>query len=388
MSDRNIVIAGYAETAIVRRSGRTAYDLGGEAFASLLHQTGLTPDLIDGACVSSSISEADNCFLANYMCEALGIAPTWLNTSSLGGASVVAGVARAASAIRDRQCSVAVVLSADAPTSRVRQVYGGYRPEFQAPTGAAGPPAAFGMLMNRYAHEFGLKAEALGALAVAQRRGALLNENACEVLRHPLSLQDYLESRMVADPLRLLDCVMYCDGANAILVTSEDRARTLGLHRTVGIAGYAERTNHQRSSSMTDVCSTGFAPVAASLYAATGMRPSQIQSVQAYDDFTIAVMMQLEDFGICARGEGSQFLLDTPIGYDGVLPINTGGGQLSAGQPGLASGGIMVVEAVRQLMGEAGARQIPGVRNALVTGLGVIPYAGNWSTSAAMILES
>ena len=109
---------------------------------------------------------------------------------------------------------------------------------------------------------------------------------------------------------------------------------------------------------------------------------------QPYDDFTIAVMMKFEAFGFCKRGEGSDFTLRTDLSHTGELPLNTGGGQISAGQPGLASGGLNLAEAVRQMFGEGGARQVADPRNALITGIGVIPYARNWGTSSAMILEA
>jgi acetyl-CoA acetyltransferase len=388
MAVTDIVVAGYAETRIEFASGRTAYDLGGEVLASLLVATGIEKGAIDGVSVTSSISEASNNFVANFMCDALGLAPTWLNCSSLGGASVVAGVARAASAIRDGACEVALVLSADAPSTVSRQVYGAYRGEFQDPVGVLRPPAAFGLLMSRYDHQFGLRPEALAKIAVTQRAHGLMNENAYPKLRKPLTEADYLASRMIADPLRLLDCVMYCDGANALLVTAEVTARRFGLKKMARIAGYAERTNHDAGVALPDVTETGFTDVARRLFTRTGLRPSSIRMFHPYDDFTIAVLMQLEAFGFCARGTGSDYVLATDLSLSGPLPLNTGGGQLSAGQPGLAGGGVPMVEAVRQLFGDAGPRQVSNPTNALVTGLGVIPYAGSWATSAALILET
>lgn len=388
MARSEIVIAGYAETRIDFRTGRSAYDLGGEVFSLLLEATGIGKSVIDGVSVTAAISEASNNFVANFMCDALGLSPTWLNCGTLGGASVVAGVARAASAIRDGMCEVALVLSADAPSTVSRQVYGAYRDEFQDPAGVLRPPAAFGLLMDRYRHQHGLKAEALGKVAVTQRAHGLLNGNAYAKLRKPLALEEYLASRMIADPLRLLDCVMYCDGANALLVTSDATARRLGLRKMVRVAGYAEISNHDGSSACPDIIESGFAKVAPAVFSRAGLGPADIRMFHPYDDFTIAVLMQLEEFGFCERGAGSDYILATDLSHTGELPLNTGGGQMSAGQPGLAGGGVMLVEAVRQMFGEAGPRQVADPRNALVTGLGVIPYARNWATSAAMILEA
>jgi acetyl-CoA acetyltransferase len=385
---RDVVIAGYSETAIDFKTGRSAYDLGGEALAELLAATKIDKDAIDGLSVTAPLSECPNPFFAVYMAEALGLTPTWLNYGGIGGCSATGGVARAASAIRDGMCEVALVLSADAPSTSWRANYGAYRPEFQDPPGVQGPPATFGLLMSRYRHQFGIKSEALGKIAITQRQHALHNDNAYAKFKTPITMADYEKSRVIADPLRLLDCVMFCDGANAFLVTSAARARSLGLAKMVYPTAYAEITNFNGNRSCPDITETGFSRVAPKVYEQSGLRPKDIRMFQPYDDFTIAVMMKFEDFGFCKRGQGSDFTLDTDLSIKGTLPLNTGGGQISAGQPGLASGGLNLAEAVRQLFGEGGGRQIDNPRNALVTGIGVIPYARNWGTSAAMILES
>jgi acetyl-CoA acetyltransferase len=385
---RDIVIAGYSETPIDFKTGRSAYDLAGEAFAKILAATHIDKDAIDGLSVAMPLSEAPNPFFAAYMVEALGLMPTWLNCGALGGCSAIGGVSRAASAIRDGLCEVALVLSADAPSTVWRANYGAYRPEFQDPTGVQGPPASFGLLMSRYHHQFGIKSEALGKIAVTQRQHALHNDNAYAKLKKPITMADYETSRVIADPLKLLDCVMFCDGANAFLVTTETRARELGLSKMAYPTAYAEITNYNGNKSCPDITETGFASVAPKVYKQSGLAAKDIRMFQPYDDFTIAVMMKFEDFGFCKRGQCSDFTLDTDLSIKGTLPLNTGGGQISAGQPGLASGGLNLAEAVRQMFGEGGGRQIDNPKNALVTGIGVIPYARNWGTSAAMILEN
>ena len=387
MAKSDIVIAGYSETPVLFRSGRSAYDFAGEALASLLASTGLEKSAIDGLSVTVPLSETANPFFSVYMAEGLGLSPTWLNYGGIGGCSATGGVARAMSAIRDGHCEVAVVISADAPSTKWGANYGAYRGEFQDPIGVQGPPAVFGLLMSRYAHQYGLKEEALGKIAITQRNHALLNDNALEKFRKPLSMEDYLASRVVADPLRVLDSVMFCDGANAFLVMKRERADALGLKKVVYPSAYAELTNVNGTDPCADITETGFSKIAPKLYAQAGLKASDIDMFQPYDDFTIAVLMKFEDFGFCGRGEGSDFVLNTDLSYSGTLPLNTGGGQISAGQPGLASGGLNLAEAVRQLFGEGGKRQVKNPKNALVTGIGVIPFARNWGTSAAMILE-
>ncbi len=388
MSKDSIVIAGYAETAVEFKSGRSAYDFAGEAFADLLAATGIEKAVVDGLSVNVPLSECANAFYAVYMCEALGLSPSWLNYGGIGGCSATGGVARAAAAIRDGQAEVAVVLSADAPSTNWSANYGAWRGEFQDPVGVLGPPAAFGLLMSRYEHQYGLNYEALAKIAITQREGALLNDNAFAKLKKPLRVEDYMNSRMIADPLRLLDCVMFCDGGNAFLVTTEAKAKEFGIGKMVRPTAYAEVTNFKGADPVADITETGFSELAPKVFAKSGLGPDDIGSFHPYDDFTIAVMMQLEDFGFCEKGRGSDYVMATDLSCTGELPLNTGGGQLSAGQPGLASGGLNLAEAVRQLFGEAGGRQVANRQNALVTGIGVIPYARNWGTSAAMILEA
>ncbi len=387
MKQHDIVIAGYSETKIDQKTGKSAYELGGEAFDLLLQSTGVPKRAIDGLSVNAAISEACNPFFAVFMCDALGLTPSWLNLSGLGGCSSLGGVARAASAIRDGQCEVAVVLGADALGTFNRSMFGAWRGEFLEPTGALGPPAAFGLLMSRYEHQFGLKYEALGKIAITQREHALLNDNACPKLRKPLTMQEYLSSRMIADPLRLLDCVMVCEGANAVLVTSEAKARALGLKKMAYITGYAELTNFGGDDPLTDITLSGHSQIASRVFERAGRKPDDIRMFHPYDDFTIAVVMQLEEYGFAPRGKGCDYVLATDLSFKGKLPLNTGGGQISAGQPGLAGGGLNLVEAVRQMFGEGGARQVADPKNALVTGIGMIPYGRNWSVNTALILE-
>lgn len=388
MTDRNIGIAGYAEIPNRFKTGRSAYDLAGEALAALQQSTGIRLEDIDGLSVTAALSEGTNPFYPAYMCEALGITPTWLNLSGIGGCSALSGIMRAISAVREGQCKVAVVLSADAPSTIYRADFGAQRPEFQEPQAAARPPAAFGLLMSRYAHQFKFNEEALAKVAMVQRDHAVLNENALPKLRKPLTLDEYRASRLVADPLRLLDSVMFCDGANAFLVVSREEAKRLGLSRMAVPVAYAEVTNINGRDPLADITENGFSHVAPRLFKQAGMTPRDVRMFHPYDDFTIAVQMQLESLGFCRRGEGADFILDTDLSFKGTLPLNTSGGQISAGQPGLAGGGLNVVEAVRQLFGEGGGRQVADPRNALVTGIGVIPYGRNWATSAAMILEA
>tara|TARA_R110000868_G_scaffold14669_10_gene67983 strand:+ start:5720 stop:6901 length:1182 start_codon:yes stop_codon:yes gene_type:complete len=387
LAGRDVGIVACAETKIERRSGRSPYEFAAEALEEILVKTGLVPADIDGFATNVPHSESSNQYYTPYLTDYLGIAPRWMDISDHGGGSAIAGVSRAAMAIQAGMCELAVVLCADTPTTAWKAANGGYRTDFWDPTGIQGPPGGFGLLMNRYMHQYDLNLEGLGRLAVAQRDGAVLNDLAYEKLRVPITVRDYLDSRMISSPIRLLDCVMFADGAAAVLLTSTERARKMNIGDIVYPTAYSEIVNYNGAEQTPDITETGFAVIGPEILEKAGMTTADIRMFHPYDDFLIAEVMQLEQIGWCGRGEGSHFLMETDVSYRGSLPINTGGGQISAGQIGLASGMTNLVEAVRQMRGEAGARQVSDPANALVTGIGVITYGRSWKVSNAMMLD-
>lgn len=384
----DIVIAAFAETPIVHGSGRSAYDLAGDVMHELCERHGLVPGDIDGFAATAALSEGSSPFHAAYMADTLGLEVDWLQSGNVGGSSMLCAVSAAASALRDARCRIALVVGADAPSTRYVNDAHAYRDEFQVPTGVLRPPQAFGLIQNAYAGRYGNPEKALGKVVLTQRAHALHNDRASAKLKHALTMDQYLRSRMIADPLRLLDSVMFCDGANGVLMMREDTAATLGLRKLARLAGYAERTHYRAREGTPDLLDSGFGVVGQRALAQAGLRPGDLDQVQLYDDFSIAVLLQLEHLGFCERGQGAAFVEHSDFSHTGTLPLNTGGGQLSAGQPGLASGGLNLVEAVRQLFGQAGATQVPGARNALVTGIGGISYSRGWMMSNALVLES
>lgn len=387
LASRDVAIAAYGETRIERRSGKTPYEFAALVFEEILAKTGLVPADIDGFATNVPHSESVNQYYTTYLCDYLGVTPRWMQVSDHGGGSALAGISRAAMAIQAGMCEMAIVLCADAPSTSWRAANGGFRVAFWDPTGIQGPPGGFGLLMNRYMAQYDLKPEALGKLAVAQREGAVLNDNAYEKLRSPITVEDYMNSRVISSPVRLLDCVMFADGAAGVLVTSTERARRMSTGNLVFPTAYSEIVNFNGREAQPDITETGFSVVGPEVLAKAGLTPSDIRMFHPYDDFLIAEMLQLEQIGWCGRGEGSDFLLETDVSYRGILPINTGGGQISAGQIGLASGMTNLVEALRQMTGEAGERQVKNPRNALVTGIGIIPYGRNWHVSNILTLE-
>ncbi|NUZ07305.1 thiolase family protein [Piscinibacter koreensis] len=385
---RDVAIVAYGETKIATKTGRSAYDLASEVFEQILERTGLEPKDIDGLAVSETMSETKNPFYSVYMADLLGLTTRWNQVTGLGGCSALANIARAASAIREGYCETVLVIASDAQSSlAVPAEQGAQRFEFQYPVGLKGPVGVFGLMTQRYRHLHGLKDEALAKLAVTQRNHALLNDNACEKLRKPITERDYLESKFVSDPLRMLDSVMVCDGANGVLVTSVENAERIGAKQRVYPVAYSEITNHKGTDFTAEVTDTGFSVVGPDVLRKAGMSVKDIRMLQCYDDFLIALMLVMEGFGFCEVGQASDFVLANDFSFSGNLPLNTGGGQISAGQAGLAGGGTNLVEAVRQLFGEGGARQVPNPVNSLVTGIGQIPYGKNWGVSNAMILE-
>lgn len=386
MSLRDTAIVGYAETKIVEKSDRDVWELGAEILDTLLERTGFEKGEIDGLLLSTSMTGASNVFWSQTTADQLGLELDFCQTVDIGGCSPVGALARATAAIDAGLCTTALLLYADTQAAENNFRMRAFHSEWTLPYGLLGAPAAFGLLSKRYEQQFGLDYAALGKLAVTQRDHALLNENACEKLRKPITVEDYLNSRMIADPIRLLDSVMICDGATGLLVTSRRRAEQKGMTKIVVPIGYGERTNFRWNESVVDVTETGHSVAGKRAFAAAGLGPRDVCSFHPYDDFIIAIMMQLEMLGFCKHGQGCEFVRETDFAYTGNLPLNTGGGQISAGQTGLAGGGINLIEGVRQLFGEGGKRQVKNTANALVTGIGGIPYARNWTTSAVMIL--
>ena len=386
MALRDAAIVGFAETKIESRANRDVWDFGGQILASLIERTGIEKGEIDGMLVNASITGAGNCFWSQTTADYLGLELDFCQTVDLGGCSASGAVARAAAALDAGLCTTILLLNADTQASedniRMRAFHG----EWADPYGLIGPPADFGLISRRYDHLFGLDLEAIAKLAVTQRNHALMNDNACEKLRRPITVQDYLDSRMIADPVRLLDCVMVCDGANGMLMTTRKRAKEKGFDKFVVPLGYGERTNYRAAENLADITESGHAVAGQRAFAQAGLKPADVGSFHPYDDFLIAIMLQMEMLGFAPRGQGCAFINETNLGHDGDLPLNTSGGQISAGQAGLAGGGTNLIEAVRQLFGEGGARQVANRSNALVTGIGWIPYARNWGTSVTLLL--
>ncbi len=384
MADEEIAIAGYYETELERRSGRDVYEIAGEAASGVVEETGIEKEDIDGLAVLCSFSGANEPFWSPRVNESIALSPEWLTQIDIGGASALGGVLRAAEAIKSGRAETVMVLGADAPTTQWNTEYKGYRNQFEEPYGPQGPPGLFGLFQNKIDEELGITDEHLGKLAMTQRKHAQMNSKA--LLTDDMEMDDYLNSTMVSDPVKLLDSVMFCDGGAAVIVTTGENAETI-TDTPVYLSGSGEYHNHNGSDPTPDVTKSGFQKTSKQAYNEAGLTPEDIDSFQPYDDFTSAVALQLADNGFTTRENLAEYIDETDFSINGDLPLNTGGGQLSTGQPGLSSGMINLVESLRQLRGEAGKRQVDNVENALITGIGVVLMARNWHSNITSILE-
>ena len=353
----------------------------GQAMRALVQGSGLAKAQIDGLTVSSFSLAPDT---AVGVTQHLGLSPRWLDHIPMGGAAGIVALRRAARAVQAGDANIVACVAGD--TNHIdsfRQLLSGFS-RFQTdaayPYGYGGPNANFALLTDRYMQEYGATRADFGRICVAQRDNALKNPHA--LMKKPLSLQQYLDARPIADPIALFDCVMPCAGAEAFLVMSVDEAERRGLpYATLEAA--IERHNAHPDDSIQ--LRGGWTVDADQLYAMADCTPQDIDLLQTYDDYPVISMMQIEDLGFCAKGEAAQFVRDYDLTITGDFPHNTSGGQLSAGQAGAAGGFLGLVEAIRQVTGTAGPTQVPGARRAMVSGFGMINYDRGLCSGAAIL---
>jgi acetyl-CoA acetyltransferase len=348
-----------------------------------LQQAGMSKNDFDGQ--GLGVAHAEVAHTVNWsaaVAEVLGISPQVLLRADQGGASASALLIRAAAMIHAGIVDRVLVVGADTPLNmpsvapglplspeRTRGVFW----DFQGPFGVMGASAQFALVYSRYLHEYGVTPEQMAKVAVNARYHAGLHEGA--IYRKPITVQEYLDSRVLTDPIRLLDCVPIVNGGLAYVVTSAKTARTL-TDRPVYLRASARPTTtttaRARGPTSRTPASCRPRPRRCRWRACTHQ---DVQFFQPYDDYPFVAMMTIEDHGFCRKGEGGRFVEDHDLHFDGDFPMSTDGGQLSGGQPGGAIGGFMpLVESVTQLRGEAGARQVRDARLGISCGFGGIPY--------------
>jgi len=380
-SYEGVAVAVPVTVPYVRYSTLSAHWFIGQAIDALVKASGVVKDEIDGLCLSSFSLVPDT---AVGVTQHLGLSPRWLDHVPTGGASGVMCLRRAARAVQAGDADVVACVAAD--TNHVdsfRQTLGSFSNfarDATYPYGSGGPNSIFAFITANYMRSFGARREDFGRIAVDQRTNALANANA--LFKKPLTLDEYMAARPIADPIHLFDCVMPCAGAEAFLVMSEQRARDLGLAHVV-IRGAIERHNAYADDPV--MVRGGWGVDRADLYAQAGIAPQQLDLVQTYDDYPVIVMMQFEDLGFCEKGEGPAFVRAHRMSYDGDFPNNTSGGQLSSGQAGAAGGFLGMTETIRQLTGQAGARAVKDASLGLVAGFGMVTYDRCLCTGAVIL---
>lgn len=368
-------IVGAAESDFGQvADGMSVFDLMAQGVHRALDDCGLHLKDIDGLFSATTQSRMSVLGLAEY----LGINPPVLGSTIVGGSSFEYHVAHAMAAVELGLCNVAVIAYGSTQRSVGRKQASVREPNpYETPFKPFLPSSAYAMAASRHMHQFGTTREQLAAVAVAAREWALLNPKAWE--KKPLTVADVLNARMVSYPFTVRDCCLVTDGGGAIIVTSAERARSL-KKKPVYVLGCGQSTTHANITSMPDLTVTGALNSGKAAYDMAKLGPAEVDVIELYDAFTINTILFLEDLGFCKKGEGGAFVSGGRIAPKGSVPVNTNGGGLSYCHPGMY-GLLILIEAVRQLRGECGARQVADSEVALVHGNG-----GVLSSQATVIL--
>jgi acetyl-CoA acetyltransferase len=368
-------IVGVAESDLGQvADGFSVIDLMAQGIQRALDDCGLKLKDIDG--MFSATTQSRLSVLA--LCEYLGIDPPFIGSTIVGGSSFEYHVAHAMSAIEQGLCSVAVIAygstqrSVGRKQASVREIN-----PYESPFNPFMPSSAYAMAAARHMHQYGTTREQLAAVAVAAREWALLNPVAWE--KKPLTIPEVLSARMVSYPFTVRDICLVTDGGGAVIVTSAERAKSL-KKKPAYVLGCGQSTTHSAISSMPDLTVTGALASGKAAYKMAKLGPAEVDAWELYDAFTINTILFLEDLGACKKGEGGAFVGGGRIGPKGSVPVNTNGGGLSYCHPGMY-GLFLLIEAVRQLRGESGARQVKDCEVAIAHGNG-----GVLSSQATVIL--
>lgn len=351
------------------------------ALGDLVRTAGITPQDIDGFCVSSFTLFPDT---AVGLTQHLGLTPRWLDHIPMGGASGVVSLRRAARAVQCGDAEMVACVSGDAnhvdSFRRMLSSFSRFAQDASYPYGSGGPNASFALMTDHYMKTYGATREDFGKICVAQRDNALAFPHA--LMKKPLSLEQYISARPISDPIALFDCVMPCAGAEAFLVMSEDAARDLGLP-AVKVLSTIERHNAFPDDPIQ--IRGGWEMDRDEFWSMAGIAPEDVDLLETYDDYPVISMMQFEDLGFCKKGEAVDFVRNHDLTTGGSFPHNTSGGQLSVGQAGAAGGYLGLVEALRQVTGAALGGQVKDAKTVVVSGFGMINYDRGLCSGAAAL---
>jgi acetyl-CoA acetyltransferase len=375
---RRAVIAGIGHTDFGKLTGRTAWHLEAEAAAAAVADAGLQPADVDGLLTDPGPAQGILDGITPHFLRlgaALGLDPDYAGSEILGGAGSVAIVTRAVLAVEAGLCDVCLCIYGDSPLSNAGSFEYGRGDE--AAFGFFGAVGLHALAARRHMHRYGTRFEHLGEVAVAARAHAARTPHAQK--RRAITMDDYLASEPLVEPLRKLDCCLVSDGAAAVLVTTAERARDLRAP-AVRVLGHAQAHSLSTYASPDHFDTLPAARCGPKALGRAGFTPADIDLALLYDCFTIVVLLQLEAYGFCKPGESGPFVEGGRIGPGGSLPVNPSGGLLAEGYGG---GMLHVIEAVRQLRREAGERQVPDAEVALVSGHGL-----GMNTHATLVLGS
>ncbi|MDP3824418.1 MAG: acetyl-CoA acetyltransferase [Burkholderiales bacterium] len=358
-------IVGAALAGLGEAPGRSSEEIAVEASVKALAEAGLTTRHVDA--VFGSLPGNANPLSALLIAEMLGVQPKFTDNNRTGGSTFLSYTLMAAMALKEGLCETALIFYGSNQRTASGKLISSVKPfAYEAPYAPIFPATSYALAASRHMHEYGTTREQLAAVAVAARAWANLNPEA--FMRGPLSVADVLASRMVSSPLTVRDCCLVTDGGAALVMTTAARARHLPM-KPVYLLGAAAATTHMNIVAMPDLTQTAAIDSGQRAFEMARLTPRDINVVELYDAFTINTILFLEDLGFCKKGEGGAFVASGAIAPGGALPVNTNGGGLSCVHPGMY-GMFTLVEAVRQLRGEAGARQVAGAELALCHGNG------------------
>ncbi len=391
-------IVGYTELPATKKpTGPLEFTL--EQWARLaaaaLDDAGLSAAEVDGICTSHL--QESQIFVPSTVIEYLGVKANFAEMVDLGGASAVAMVWRAAAAIELGLCKAVLCVMPATPLTPMTEKrppdfgdmlyfgassnrYGSPQAEFEIPYGNLGQNGPYGQVATLYGATYGYDERAIAKISVDQRVNA--NHTPGAIFKdEPITVDDVVNSPLIASPLHILEIVMPVMGGAAVLVTNAELARR-SKHRPVWIKGFGERVPYKTPTYAQALLTTPMIKAAASAFSMAGLAPADMDMVSIYDCYTITALLSLEDAGFCEKGKGLQFVAEHDLTFRGDFPMNTSGGQLGYGQAGLAGGMHHVCDATRQIMGRSAATQVPGCNRAFVSGNG-----GILSEQTTLVLE-
>lgn len=359
----SVAVVGVGLAGLGEAPGRTAMEILAEACYRALADAGLRTKDVDGLLAVTAYHASATLSAGEY----LGIRPKFSDNNYLGGSSFVSHFLPAALALNAGLCDVALICYGSNQRTDVGRLKPKSEPQpYETPYQPRHPITSYALAAARYMYQYGTRREQLAEVAVAARRWAQLNPEA--FMRGPLTVEDVLNSRMVNDPLTVRDCCLVTDGGGAFVMVRADRARDFP-NKPVYLLGAAAAYWHLQIASMPDFTVTAATESGPRAFEMAGLCPSDVDVIELYDAFTINTILFLEDLGFCKKGEGGAFVSGGRIAPGGDLPVNTNGGGLSCCHPGMY-GIFTIVEAIRQLRGSAGERQVRGAEVALCHGSG------------------